>query len=65
MNYLTKLCIQTKQHFEHNKRRRPSMISVLLPMVGIGGGHEIKLGFITTLLYAVKNTGALLGRYKE
>ena len=41
------------------------MISVLLLMVGVGGGHEIKLGFITTLLYAVKNTGALLERYKE
>ena len=41
------------------------MISVLLPRVGIGGGHKIKLGFITTLLYAEKNTGALLERYKE
>lgn len=41
------------------------MISALLPLVGIGGGHEIKLGFITTLLYAVKKTGALLEGYKE
>ena len=65
MNYFIKLSIQTKQHFEHIKRRRPSMISALLPLVGIGGGHEIKLGFITTLLYAVKKTGALLERYKE
>ena len=67
MNYLIKLCVQTKQHFEHNKRRRPSMISALLPLVGIGRGHEIKkiLAFITTLSYAVKKTGALLERYKE
>lgn len=44
------------------------MISALLPLVGIGRGHEIKkkiLGFITTLSYAVKKTGALLERYKE
>ena len=41
------------------------MISVLLPLVGIGGGHEIKLGFFTTLLYAMKKTCALLERYKN
>ena len=65
MNYLINLCIQTKQHFEHNKRRIPSIISALPPLICIGGGHEIKLGFVTTLLYAVKKTGAFLGRYKE